>query len=204
MGFYSKYILPKIIHKVCGLKPTMIQRGKIVPEAKGKVLEIGIGSGLNIPLYNENKVSHLVGLDPYPHHQALMESSERSNIPFEFIKDSAENLSMERNEFDTVVSTYTFCTIEQLNQSLSEIKRVLKPSGQLIFIEHGLAPDSNVAKVQNRLNPIWKRIGGGCNMNRDIPMFLQTNGFEINDLQTMYIPGWKPATYNFWGFAKAK
>ena len=203
MGFYSKHILPKVIHKVCALKPTMIQRGKIVPEAKGKVLEIGIGSGLNIPFYNENEVTHLVGLDPYPHHQALMEASERSNIPFEFIKESAEILSMEKNEFDTVVSTYTFCTIDQLNHSLSEIKRVLKPSGQLIFIEHGLAPDSNVARVQNRLNPIWKRIGGGCNMNRDIPMFLKTNGFKINDLQTMYIPGWKPATYNFWGFAKA-
>ena len=202
MGFYSKYILPKVIHKVCGIKPTMIQRGKIVPEAKGKVLEVGIGSGLNIPFYDDKKVTHLVGLDPFPNRKALMEAAQKSPITFEFVQDSAEELSMERNEFDTVVSTYTFCTIDQLNKSLSEIKRVMKPSGRLIFVEHGKAPDDKILKTQNRVNPIWKKVSGGCNLNRNIPRLLEESGFEISNLETMYLPGWKPATFNFWGFAK--
>lgn len=204
MGFYSKYILPKVIHKVCGLKPTMIQRGKVIPEAKGRVLEIGIGSGLNLPFYDEKKVNHLVGLDPYPHSKALDQAAESSPLQFEFIRESAEQLSMGNDQFDTVVSTYTFCTIDQLNQSLSEIKRVLKPSGQLIFVEHGKAPDEKVLRTQNRINPIWKKIGGGCNLNRNIPKILEQNGFKISNLETMYLPGWKPATYNFWGYAQTQ
>tara|TARA_B100000497_G_C7632808_1_gene380371 strand:- start:538 stop:1152 length:615 start_codon:yes stop_codon:yes gene_type:complete len=204
MGLYSKYILPKVIHKVCGLKPTMIQRGKVIPEAKGRVLEIGIGSGLNIPYYDEKKVSQLVGLDPYPHSKALHEAAESSPLQFEFIRESAEQLSMENSEFDTVVSTYTFCTIDQLKESLSEIKRVLKSSGQLIFVEHGKAPDDKVLKTQNRINPIWKKISGGCNLNKNIPEILEKNGFKISNLETMYLPGWKPATYNFWGFAQTQ
>ena len=204
MGFYSKYILPKVIHKVCGLKPTMIQRGKVIPEAKGRVLEIGIGSGLNLPFYDEKKVNHLVGLDPYPNSKALDQAAESSPLQFEFIRESAEQLSMGNDQFDTVVSTYTFCTIDQLNQSLSEIKRVLKPSGQLIFVEHGKATDEKVLRTQNRINPIWKKIGGGCNLNRNIPKILEQNGFKISNLETMYLPGWKPATYNFWGYAQTQ
>ncbi|MEE9371533.1 MAG: class I SAM-dependent methyltransferase [Saprospiraceae bacterium] len=204
MGLYSKYILPKVIHNICGLKPTMIQRSKIVPEASGNVLEIGIGSGLNMAYYDPDKVNYLVGIDPYPYSRGLDKSIEKSKIQFEFINESAEQLSMENTTFDTVVSTYTFCTIAQLDKSLSEIKRVLKPSGKLIFIEHGKAPDEKVQRTQNRINPIWKKIGGGCNLNRDIPKILEKNGFKINDLQSMYIPGWKPATFNFWGIGTTR
>ena len=201
MGFYSKYILPPVIHKVCGLKPTMIQRSKIVPEAYGNVLEIGIGSGLNFQYYDNSKVKHLTGIDPYPYHKGLKQSVNKSDISFEFLQESAEKLSFPNDYFDCVVCTYTFCTIADVENSMAEVSRVLKPNGRLLFIEHGKSPDLKVFETQNRINPIWKKIAGGCNLNRDIPFLLSSSDFKIESLSTMYIPGWKPATYNFWGSA---
>ena len=201
MNIYEKYILPRIVHCVCGLKPTMRQRGKIIPYAQGVTLEIGIGSGLNIPYYDAEKVKKIIGVDPTPHKKALSVAISGTDIPVEFIQAGAENLDMENNSINTVVSTYTLCTIPDVEASLSEIKRVLKPKGQFIFCEHGKAPDENVFRTQNRINPLWKRISGGCHLNKDIPDYLNKSGFSIQKMDTMYLPGWKPATYNFWGFA---
>lgn len=168
MGFYDSYLLPRIVHFACGQNPAMKQREKIVPLAGGRVLEIGIGSGLNIPFYDPARVEHLWGLDP---------------------------------SADTVVMTYTLCTLPEVLPALREVRRVLKPGGRLLFCEHGRAPDAAVRRWQELVNPAWRRLGGGCNLNRPIDELLREAGFELPDLQTMYIPGWKPACFNYWGTA---
>ena len=203
MGFYDNYILPKLVHWVCQQNPSMRQREKIVPLANGNVLEIGIGTGLNIPFYNSQFLKQLIAIDPS---NAMWKQTKAEvsnlNFPFDFIQATAENLPFESNKFDTVVMTYTLCSITNTNKALEEIKRVLKPNGKLLFCEHGKAPDLLIQKWQNRLNPIWKRVGGGCHLNKDIPNLIEQNGFRLNNLNSMYIPGWKPASYNYWGIAK--
>jgi ubiquinone/menaquinone biosynthesis C-methylase UbiE len=180
----------------------MMQRAKVVHRAKGKVLELGIGSGLNLPFYDPEKIVHLTAIDP------AVEMWKKNDIDvqklpfnFEFREAYAEDIPLGGDQFDTVVVTYTLCTIPDLVQAFEEIRRVLKPGGRLIFCEHGKAPDPRVAKLQNRFNPLWKRLGGGCNLNRDIPSLIKINGFRIDDMETMYIPGWKPSSFNYWGSA---
>ncbi len=205
MNLYDKYILPKVTHWACSAGPVMKQRQKIVPHARGRVLEIGIGSGRNLALYDQEKVIHLWGLDPAREMWDLAaDEIEKSGVQVEFLQASAESIPLEANQVDSVVMTYTMCTIPDVSSALSEIKRVLKPSGQLYFCEHGLAPDLSVRKWQDRLNPIWKKLGGGCHLNRDIPSLLRSNGIHLLDLKSMYIPGWKIACFNYWGTAKAK
>jgi len=204
MGFYNKFILPKAIHWACSQKPSMLQREKIIPLATGNVLEIGVGSGLNLPYYTNN-VKGLTAIDPS---EDLWKKNninvEKLFFDLEFIKAQAENIPLANNSFDTVVVTYTMCTIPDLNKAFSEIKRVLKPTGKLLFCEHGKAPEKGIQKYQTIINPFWKRIGGGCNLNRDIPILIEKNGFTIEKLETMYLPGWKPASFNYWGIAKIK
>lgn len=204
MGLYNKYILPKAINWACDQKPNRIQRKKIIPLASGNVLEIGIGSGLNLPFYT-SKVNTLTAIDPSIElwNKTLINTSELP-FNFEFILASAEDIPLSDNKFDTIVITYALCTIPNLSKAFLEIKRVLKPTGKLLFCEHGKAPDRSVQKYQNIINPVWKKIGGGCNLNRNIPSIIENNGFTIHKLETMYLPGWKPASYNYWGIAKIK
>jgi len=203
MNLYNKYVLPKVVNWACGQKPNRLQRMKVVPLATGKVLEIGIGSGLNLPFYNPKTVKHLTAIDPYTEMWDVHQF-DTSALPFdfEFVKAFAEDIPADNNSFDTIVVTYTLCTILEVQKALEEGRRILKPNGRLIFCEHGKAPDKKVEYWQNRINPIWKRLGGGCNLNRDIPKIINDNGFEIHHMETMYIPGWKPASFNFWGTAK--
>lgn len=202
MGFYAKHVLPHVVHLACGTKPNRRQRQKVVPLARGRVLEIGIGSGLNLEFYDSDHVKHVWGLDPSPEMWALAEAGAR-NLPFgiEFLEAGAEHIPLEDRSVDTVVVTYTLCTIPEAAAALTDMRRVLRPGGELIFCEHGLAPDDRVRRWQHRVNPIWRRVGGGCNLNRDIPSLLRAGGFRIRDMDTMYIPGWKPASFNYWGTA---
>ena len=203
MAIYNKYILPKVIDWTCKQNPSMRQRMKIVPLAKGVVLEIGIGSGLNLPFYKKDSVKHLTAIDPSEEIWNInVVDIESLPFDFEFIKAPAENIPAKDNSFDTVVMTYTLCTISDVYKGLSEIKRVLKPDGKLLFCEHGKAPEKSIQKWQKTINPLWKRVGGGCNLNRDIPAIINKNGFKINKLETMYLPGWKIASYNYWGMAE--
>ena len=205
MGIYEKYLMPKLVHFTCGLKPTMKQREKVVPLAEGRVLEVGIGSGLNIPFYKPHKIKQLWGLDPSPEMWSIArKNAARHHIDVEFIQSGAEAIPLDNNSADTVMMTYTMCTIPEVRSALDEIRRVLKPGGKLVFCEHGLAPDKDVQRWQNRLNPAWKMLGGGCNLNRPIPQLLQQSGFKSTDMQTMYIPGWKPGCFNYWGTATHK
>jgi len=204
LGFYNKYILPKFLNCACGTKPINFQRDKIVPLAKGIVLDVGIGSGLNIPFYNKSKIGHLYGLDPSDELLKIAKSiAEKHELEIEFLECGAEAIPLPDNSIDTVLITYTMCTIPDVELSNLEIMRVLKPEGQLLFCEHGLAPDKNIVKWQRRINPIWNKIAGGCNLNRDIPKLITSSGFKILDMEEMYLPSTpKFAGYNYWGVAK--
>jgi ubiquinone/menaquinone biosynthesis C-methylase UbiE len=180
----------------------MKQREKVVPLAEGRVLEIGIGSGLNLPFYSPSKVKHLWGLDPSPETWSLAPYKHRKfEFDIEFIEASAENIPLDRGSADTVLITYTICTIPDAISALREARRVLRPGGSLLFCEHGLAPDEKVQRWQHRLTPLWKAVGGGCHLNRPIPELIEEAGFSIRSMDTMYLPGWKPASFNYWGVA---
>jgi ubiquinone/menaquinone biosynthesis C-methylase UbiE len=204
LGFYNKYILPKFLNCACGTKPINFQRDKIVPLAKGIVLDVGIGSGLNIPFYNKSKIDHLYGLDPSDELLKIAKTiAEKHELEIEFLECGAEAIPLPDNSIDTVLITYTMCTIPDVELSNLEIMRVLKPEGQLLFCEHGLAPDKNIVKWQRRINPIWNKIAGGCNLNRDIPKLITSSGFKILNMEEMYLPSTpKFAGYNYWGVAK--
>lgn len=204
MGFYNKYILPKFINCACGSKPINYQRDKLVPYAKGIVLDIGIGSGLNIPFYNKSNINHLYGLDPSPELlETAMKVAKTHELEIEFLECGAESIPLPDDSIDTIVITYTMCTILDISLSNAEMLRVLKPNGKLLFCEHGLAPDERVAKWQKIINPVWNRIAGGCNLNRDIPKLIESSGLKISEIEEMYLPNTpKFAGYNYWGIAK--
>jgi ubiquinone/menaquinone biosynthesis C-methylase UbiE len=203
MSAYSELVLPHVVHFVCGLKPIMRQREKIVPLAQGRVLEVGVGSGLNLPYYDAGKVSKVIGLDPSPEMTRKAErNASRAQIDVEFINAPAESIPLASASLDTALVTYALCTIPDTAPALREIARVLRPGGRLLFCEHGLAPDANVRKWQDRFTPLWKFLGGGCHLNRDIPALIEQGGFRIASMDTMYLPGWKPATFNYWGVAQ--
>ena len=204
MSFYDRHVLPKVLDWGCGTKPVRRQRQKVVPLAAGRVLEIGIGSGLNLPYYDPEKVERLIGLDPAE--EMLAYARRRSEtLPFavEYLVLDGENIPLQGRSVDTVLVTYTLCTIPDAIAALEGMRRVLKPGGRLIFCEHGKAPDEAVLRWQRRLNPIWNRIGGGCNLDRDIPAMIEAAGFRIDTLESMYLPGApRFAGFNYWGSAR--
>ncbi|MGV8946881.1 MAG: class I SAM-dependent methyltransferase [Lutibacter sp.] len=183
----------------------MKQREKVIPLASGNVLEIGIGSGLNLTFYDKSKVNHLTAIDPSVEvwKKNIVDTNNLS-FEFDFIKAFSENIPADNNSFDTVVITYTLCSIKDTTRAFEEIRRVLKPNGKLIFCEHGKAPDAGIERWQNIVNPFWKIVGGGCNLNKDIPLLIETNGLKIKKIEQMYIPGWKLASFNYWGIAEIK
>lgn len=204
MGLYDKYILPKFLNCACGSKPINYQRQKVVPLAKGKVLDIGIGSGLNIPFYSSDKIDKVIGIDPS--HELIELAKELANdskASIELVIGSAESIPYPDNFFDTVLVTYTMCTIPNVEIANKEMWRVLKDDGRLIFCEHGLAPDKKISKWQNRIDPFWGKIAGGCHLNRDIQKLITDAGFSFESLDKMYIPSTpKFAGYNYWGIGK--
>ena len=204
MGLYNKYILPKVLNCACRSKPINNQRNKIVPLAEGVVLDIGIGSGLNIPFYNESNIDYLYGLDPSPDLLKIAKKFAKTNgLEIELLECGAESIPLPNNSIDTIVITYTMCTIPDVALSILEIMRVLKYNGKLLFCEHGLSPDLNIAKWQKRINPIWNKIAGGCNLNRNIPEIITSSGFKISNMEEMYLPNTpKFAGYNYWGVAR--
>jgi len=205
MGWYDEHILPHAINAACSARPNQKQRQKTVPLAEGEILEIGFGSGLNLPFYDASKVKKIWGLEPSAgmrrKAQPLLESTD---LEIELIDLPGEQIPLETNSIDTVLVTYTLCTIPDAVTALEGMRRVLKPGGSLLFSEHGVAPDEKVARWQKRLNPTWKKIAGGCNMNRDIPTLIKSAGFNITSDERMYIPGVKVLSYSYWGVAEYK
>ena len=203
MNIYKKYILPRFLNFTCNLKPMRYQREKVVPLAKGDILEVGIGSGLNLPFYNSSKVNRIWGLDPSEElNEMAQKVAMKSDIEVKFLLAGAEQIPLPDNSIDTVLITYTMCTIPEVELAIKEMRRVLKPEGEMIFCEHGKSPDDHIAKWQNKINPYWNVIGGGCNINRDIPRLIKSAGFSINTLESMYLPGTpKILGFNYWGSA---
>lgn len=201
-NWYDRRLLPYVIDLACGLKPVRLQREKIVPLAAGRVLEIGIGTGRNLRHYDKSRVAKLVGLDPaLQMHRLARKRIARAGLDVELVGLSAERIPLEDASFDALVMTYTLCSIAEPVAALKEMRRVLKPGGKLLFCEHGRAPDESVRRWQDRLTPYWKKIGGGCHLNRDVPALLREGGFECREMQTMYLPGPRPLTFNYWGEA---
>jgi len=202
MSWYEEKVLPRLINVACSSKPAHKQREKIVPRASGDVLEIGFGSGLNLAHYDQDKVRRIWGLEPSEGMRKLAQKPiANSDLDVELIDLPGEEIPLEDNSVDTVLITFTLCTISEVAAALDGMRRVLKPGGQLLFSEHGKAPDANVVKWQERMNPVWKKFSGGCNMNRDIPALLDAAGLEIKDDNRMYVPGLKSLSYMYWGAA---
>ena len=203
MGFYSDRVLPHCIDRACAAKPIGRQREKVVPQAEGRILEVGMGSGLNIPFYTVDKVELVWGLEP----SAGMREKARARVeaaPFElrWLDLPGEEIPLHDNSADTVVLTYTLCTIPGWKAALEQMRRVLKPGGRLLFSEHGRAPDDDVRRWQDRIDPLWSRIAGGCHLNRDIPCLLAQGGFNVCQLETMYLPSTpRLAGFTYWGYA---
>jgi ubiquinone/menaquinone biosynthesis C-methylase UbiE len=201
-SWYDRNILPYVIDLACGLKAVRRQRDKVVPRAEGRVLEIGIGTGLNMPHYDKTRIGRIVGVDPaLQMHRLAQKRIRKAGLDVELIGLSAERLPLPDASFDTVVLTYTLCSIPDPVAALREMRRVLKAGGRLLFCEHGVAPDAGVRRWQDRLTPTWKRFSGGCHLNRDVPALLKEGGFAVREMETMYLPGPRPMTFNYWGAA---
>jgi ubiquinone/menaquinone biosynthesis C-methylase UbiE len=204
MGIYENHVLPHLIDLACSTKPTRKQREKIVPGASGEVLEIGFGSGLNLPYYDRSRVSRIWALEPSVGMRRKSAAQVReSGLNVEFIDLPGEEIPLDDGTVDTVLVTYTLCTIPDAVSALGGMRRVLKPGGRLLYCEHGKAPDAGVHRWQNRLNPTWRRFAGGCNINRDIPELIRAAGFRIKSDERRYIPGVRVLSYNYWGYAIA-
>jgi len=196
-GFYERHVVPPLVHAVCSLPPIAAQRGRVVPQARGLVLEIGIGSGLNLSHYDARRVTRVIGVDPNP---ALLEhaGARAEGLVFgvDLVEGAAEALPLEAANIDTALVTYTLCSVGDPMAALAELRRVLKPGGSVLFCEHGRSPNPATARWQDRLTPAWRRLSGGCHLNRDVERELVQSGFAIAALETFKLP-WTPGLIGF-------
>lgn len=202
MGFYDRHILPPMLNACMGMKQLREEREKIVPKASGDVVEIGIGSGLNLPHYGPD-VESVTGVDPSIELQKrARERASQAVFPVYFKSISGESLPLDDESFDCAVITWTLCTIPDPGKALAEVRRVLKPGGKLFFIEHGHSPDESVARWQERINGFWPKIAGGCNVNRHMDTLIADGGFTFEEMETGYIKGPRPMSYMYRGVAQ--
>jgi ubiquinone/menaquinone biosynthesis C-methylase UbiE len=201
MSLYSRFVLPPILDLVMKDKRLRERREGLVPKAHGAVLEIGIGSGLNLPFYDASRVRQLCALDPSHELLAMArQKAHRLNIEVELVRQSAERLPFPDMRFDCALLTWTLCSIPDPAAALAEIRRVLKPGGELLFIEHGLAPDPGVARWQHRLTPLWRPLAGGCHLDRRMDALVR-GAFPTVELETFYLEGPRFLTYMYQGRA---
>ena len=202
MNWYDRHILPWLIDIACGFPMVQHKRRALVPQARGRVLEIGMGTGRNLPFYDRNQVSQLVGVDPaLQMHRLAQRRSLKAGMDVELVGLSAERLPLPDDSFDTVVCTYTLCSIPDPAAALHEVRRVLKPGGQFLFCEHGRAPDGSLAQWQQRIEPLWKPLAGGCHLTRDVPLLLRDAGLNAQ-VEQGYIGDPRLLTYHYWGQAR--
>jgi len=187
MGFYSRYVFPKLLRFFCSRSPLAKHRKALLAKVKGEILEIGFGTGLNLPHYPPG-ITKITTVDVNKEmHRLARERLDTSPIRVEHHLIQGDKLPMSDNSVDTVVSTWTLCTVGKVDQALQEIRRVLKPGGQFLFLEHGLSDDPSVQRWQHRLNPIQKMIAGGCHLNRNIEQHLRDAGFTIGEMHHFYL-----------------
>jgi len=204
MSYYEERILPHIIDRACSMGQVMKLRSQLVPRAKGRVLEVGMGSGINLEFYNPETVSMVYGLEPSEGmRRKAIPNVKRSPIHVEWLGLPGEQIPLADNSVDTILLTFTLCTIPDWNTALLQMKRVLKPGGELLFLEHGEAPHETTRKWQHRITPGWKKISGGCHLNRHIADLIRHAGFELEELENLYIPNApKIAGYIYMGMAR--
>jgi ubiquinone/menaquinone biosynthesis C-methylase UbiE len=201
MTFYEQYILPYLVN--CSMRQSTFTayRSRLLQGADGRVLEIGIGSGLNLPFYG-SAVKHVIGLEPSPKLLSMaLAAANAASQPLELLRASAEAIPLDNESVDTVVSTWTLCSIPDVAGALRQIRRVMRKDGRFLFVEHGLSPDPRVRRWQDRLTPVWKRIGGGCHLNRPIVQLIEEAGFRVGHVATGYMKGPRPMTFMFEGSA---
>lgn len=204
MAFYQDHLLPVLIDLTMRQQRLAAYRSRVVPGAEGRVLEIGMGSGLNLPFYT-GKVQRVIGLDPSPRLLSMARKVlPRAAPPVEFIEGSAEAIPLDDASVDTVVTTWTLCSIPDAKRALGEMRRVLKRGGRLLFVEHGRAPDPNVRWWQDHLTPAWKHLAGGCHLNRAIGPLIESAGYQIEHMETGYMRGPKPMTFMYEGSARPR
>ena len=202
MGVYDTYVLPHLIDLACGTGDIAEQRRKVVPRAAGRVLEVGMGPGLNLPFYDRSEVEVVWGLEPSEGmRRKAAPALESTDLDVRWLDAPSEEIPLDDRSVDTVVLTYTLCTIPDWQLALEQIRRVLRPGGRLLFSEHGEAPDDSVRRWQHRIDPIWTRLAGGCHITRPIPQLIESAGFEFVDIESTYLPGAKIASYHSWGAA---
>jgi ubiquinone/menaquinone biosynthesis C-methylase UbiE len=202
MNFYERYVIPRLTHHAMRQEQLLPFRQRVVGAAEGRVLEIGVGSGLNFPLYGSN-VNSVIGLEPSP--ELLRMARPRAKAapaPISLLDGSAEMIPLESGSIDTVVMTWTLCTIADAQRALAEMRRVLRVGGELLFSEHGRAPETGVARWQDRLDPLWSRVAGGCHLNRKIDDLISLNGFRIEALENARLPGPRTHTFLYQGRAR--
>ena len=189
MGFYERHIGPRFVRCLCAMADISAEREKIVPRATGTVLEIGFGPGLNLPFYDPAQVSRVIGVDPNETFLKLGEAQQRvAKVPVGIRRASAESLPLDDASVDTTVITYTLCSVHDPMRCLSEVRRVLRPGGQALFLEHGLSNDAKVAVWQYRLNPLWRTLAVGCNLIRPVAGSFRAAGFALAELEEYYLP----------------
>jgi ubiquinone/menaquinone biosynthesis C-methylase UbiE len=203
VSFWDRHVLPRLITAACGTKPIMRQRAKIIPRATGVVVEFGFGSGTNLPFYDAATVTKVLAVEPSREMLAVGRNGRRADIPVEEIVAGAEATGLPDACTDTVVIAYALCTIPDPVAALAEARRLLKPGGALLFVEHGLAPDADVARTQRFIEPVWRRIAGGCRLCRNPVAMIGDAGFTCETVETMYLPRTpRFAGYNSWGSAR--
>lgn len=203
MSLWADRVLPHLIEKACRSSAILEERTRWIPRAHGDVLELGVGSGLNLALYDQRRVAKLTGIDPS---RALLARARsrvaESPVPVELVEAAAERLPFADRSFDSVVVTYTLCSVDDPLRALAEVRRVLRPGGELFFIEHGLAPDARTRRWQRWLTPMWRRVGGGCRLDRDVAAVLRDAGFHSDDLSASYADGASFLSYTYEGTAR--
>lgn len=201
MSLYDDWILPSILDYVMRQKQLVRYRRDVVGAAGGKVLEVGVGSGLNFPFYGK-QVERVVGLDPSPRLIAMARQRAATvKVPVELLLGSAAAIPLADGSVDSVVLTWTLCSIPDAKAALAEMRRVLKPDGQLLFVEHGLSPEPAVERWQHRLTPLWRHMAGGCHLDRKMDDLVRSAGFDLKTLHTEYAPGPRPMTFMYNGCA---
>jgi ubiquinone/menaquinone biosynthesis C-methylase UbiE len=203
MGIYADIILPRLCDLSMRNDRLRPYRERVIGAAEGRVLEIGVGSGLNLPFYGPT-VSEVLALEPAPKLLAMARRVPDPGMPVSFIEASAESIPLDDQSVDTVVTTWTLCTVPEAATAIAEMRRVLKPHGKLLFVEHGLAPDASVRWWQDRLTPIWRRLSGGCHLNRPIQSMIEGGGFHMDRVETGYMAGPKPMTFMYEGSARPR
>jgi ubiquinone/menaquinone biosynthesis C-methylase UbiE len=196
VNLYDRYLLPHLIDLACGMGAVMKARSQVVPQAHGRVLEIGIGSGLNLAFYDASKVSAIIGVDPSADMQKLAKTRAAAiRIPVQMIALELGQIQAEDASFDSIVCTFTLCTIPDVDRALAEVRRVVRPGGEFRFLEHGLAPDAGVARWQHRLNGVQQRLAGGCHLTREPVGLTERAGMTVTASRSAFARGPKPWTY---------